>query len=133
MSLNLPARRAPVTMDVSLAIVNIVLLLIFFFVVAGQEAAQRDDLDLSETRNLPLDRLPSPILAIDRQGGWTLDGDAITPELLAVALAQRGATDQLYLVIDRAAPASQLIATLNRPELAGFDIRLVTLHQDPTE
>ncbi|MDF3605046.1 biopolymer transporter ExbD [Paracoccus sp. DMF-8] len=133
MTLRLPHRNRLLAMDVSLAIVNIVLLLIFFFVVTGQDARQSDELDLSETRHLPLDRLPSPILVIDRQGEWALDGAPITPDLLPVALERQGAQDQLYLIIDRAAPASQLIAALNRQELAGFDIRLVTLHGDGAE
>lgn len=133
MTLRLPQRNRVLVMDVSLAIVNIVLLLIFFFVVAGQNAARENDLDLSETQHLPLDQLPSPILVIDRQGEWSLDGEAITPDLLAVALERKGVQNRLYLIIDRAAPASQLIAALNREALAGLDIQLVTLHRDGQE
>lgn len=128
MSLNLPVRRKPVAIDVSLAIVNIVLLLIFFFVVAGQNIAREGDLDLSETQYLPVEQLPSPILVIDEQGGWSLDGEPVTPDLLPIALEQQGAGHVLYLIIDRAAPASRLIEVLNRPELQGFDVRLVTLN-----
>lgn len=129
----LPPRRRLNSIDSSMAIVNIVLLLIFFFVLSGQDMKPEGELDLSETRRLSPDRLPSPILVIGGQGEWHLDGQPITPELLPVALAQAGTGAGLYLMIDRSAPASQLIATLNRPELDGLDIRLVTLHQEGTQ
>ena len=129
MSMNLPARRKPVTMDVAMAIVNIVLLLIFFFVVSGQRVLEEQQIDLSDTQHLPLEALPSPILVIDRQGNWSLDGAGITPALLPVALEQAGAGKVLYLIIDRAAPATQLIAALNQPELQDLEIKLVTQHQ----
>lgn len=129
MSVHLPGRRKPVTMDVAMAIVNIVLLLIFFFVVSGQRVITEHEIDLSETQRLPLDALPSPILVVDRQGGWSLDGTQITPELLPVALEQAGGENVLYLIIDRAAPAGQLITALNQPALQDLEIQLVTLHQ----
>ena len=133
MSLRLPARRRVSQIDVSLAIVNIVLLLIFFFVVSGQEYADMGDVNLSETSALPLERLPKPLLVIDRAGEWSLDGEPITPELLPIALQEQGGTGDLFLVLDRAAPASQLIAALNRPELEPFRLRLVTLRQGPVQ
>lgn len=129
MSLDLPKRRKLIGIDISLAIVNIVLLLIFFFVVSGQEFAQSRELDLSETTSLPLDRLPKPILIIDRKGDWSLDGVAIAPDLLPIALQDQTAEGDLFLMIDRGAPASQLIAILNRDELKPYRLRLVTLHQ----
>ncbi len=133
MSLRLPARRRVSQIDVSLAIVNIVLLLIFFFVVSGQEYADMGDVNLSETSALPLERLPKPLLVIDRAGEWSLDGEPITPELLPIALQEQGGAGDLFLVLDRAAPASQLIAALNRPELEPFRLRLVTLRQGPVQ
>ncbi len=130
--LRLPARRR-VQIDVSMAVVNIVLLLIFFFLAVGPGEHPEGQLDLSETRRLALDQLPSPILIVDPQGNWSLDGEPLTPELLPVALEGVGATEQLYLMIDREAPAGQLIAVLNRPELQSLDIELVTLHHEGGE
>lgn len=132
MSLRLPPRRKNAHIDVSMAIVNIVLLLIFFFVVSGQEYAEMGEVDLSETSALPLERLPKPLLAINRAGEWSLDGEAITPELLPLALEKEAVEGDVFLVLDRAAPASQLIATLNRPELEPYRLRLVTLRQGPS-
>ncbi|AGT11482.1 ExbD/TolR family protein [Paracoccus aminophilus] len=129
MTVNLPKRRKLIGIDVSLAIVNIVLLLIFFFVVSGQEFSQAREIDLSETSRLPLDRLPKPILVIDRAGGWSLDGTPVEPELLSLALPGVAEGGDLFLMIDRRAPASQLIAVLNRPELKPYRLRLVTVRQ----
>lgn len=125
MSLRLPPPRPPVRMDISMAVVNIVLLLIFFFVVTGQDPAPETGVEPPRSALLPSARLPSPLLVIDGRG-WMLDGMPITPELLPVALDQAGAADRLYLMIDRSASASRLIAALNRPELARREIRLVT-------
>lgn len=126
MSLSLPRRRRnSLAMDTSLAIVNIVLLLIFFFVIAGQAAVEQTDFNLSETANLPLERLPSPILIVDEDGAWSLDGVPISPELLAGSMAGKGQT--LYLMIDSAAPADHLIQVLNRPETHDYTVRLVTI------
>lgn len=132
MSLRLPPRRKNAHIDVSMAIVNIVLLLIFFFVVSGQEYAEMGEVDLSETSALPLERLPKPLLVIDRSGEWSLDGEAITPELLPLALEKEAVEGDVFLVLDRTAPASQLIAALNRPELEPYRLRLVTLRQGPS-
>ncbi|MEL6426040.1 MAG: biopolymer transporter ExbD, partial [Pseudomonadota bacterium] len=56
------SRRRTVELDVSLAIVNIVLLLIFFFLATGRLLNPVDArIDLSDTSDLPLDQLPSPI------------------------------------------------------------------------
>lgn len=129
MSLRLPSRRPPTSIDVSMAIVNIVLLLIFFFVVSGQDYADTGGVNPSETSSLPLDRLPKPLVVLDRSGQWSLDGEPVTPELLAVALEEKAVAGDVFLVLDRAAPASQLIAALNRPELEPYRLRLVTLRQ----
>lgn len=129
MSMNLPARRRLRGIDVSLAIVNIVLLLIFFFVAAGQDSLDTAGIDLATTADLPFDRLPKPIVSVDPQGNWRLDGAEITAETLPVALSDRAEGSDLFLIVDRAAPASQLIALLNLPELRPYRLRLVTLRQ----
>ena len=129
MSITLPIRRKLIGIDVSLAIVNIVLLLIFFFVVSGQDYAKPPGVDLSMTSHLPLERLPKPILIIARNGDWSLNGEAITSELLPVALQEQPENTDLFLMIDRAAPANVLIGVLNRPELSAYRLRLVTLRQ----
>lgn len=122
--------RPPVHMDVSLAIVNIVLLLIFFFLATGRLLNPVGaEMDLSETTELPLDQLPEPILVINKDGSWALNGAGIVPENLDLALSVLPQPVVLYLLIDRTAPANTLLAVINRPELQKTEVRLVTLHK----
>lgn len=133
MTVTLPRRRPNVAIDVSLAIINVVLLLIFFFLVTGQMETTdgADGLHLAETHDLPLDHLPRPILVVAPSGEWRLDGQPVAPDLLGVALAalpDPGAV--LNLLIDRAAPADALIGVLENPALRDRGVRLVTLRRE---
>lgn len=122
--------RNPARMDVSLAIVNIVLLLIFFFLATGRLLNPADNkLDLSETTELPLDHLPKPILIVKRDGSWELDGKDIVPENIDLALSDLSKPKVLFLLIGRTAPANSLLEVIDRPELKDINIRLVTLHR----
>ena len=124
----LPTRAPKIEMDVSFAIVNIVFLLLFFFLIIGQSPnTQTEDIDLAETSELPLDRLPSPILVVTAQGAWELDGAAIAPENLATAMRDMPAPLVLHVLINRDAPAASLLQIVTRPDLADVDLRLVTL------
>lgn len=124
----LPQPKKPIALDVSLAIVNIVLLLIFFFLATGQLLnPPTSDVDLAETSELPLDALPSPVLVVVEDGSWELDGAPVAPDLLAVALAPLPQPLTLHILINRNAPAASLIDVMNRPELAEAELLLVTL------
>ena len=126
MSLRLPASRGrKVQVDTSLAIVNIVLLLIFYFLLAGQDPKFETGLELSTTASLRPDSLPSPVLEVLGPEEWRLDGRPILPEALPGALA--GSAGPLHLLLDRNAPAGLLVGLMRRPELAGHDLRLVTV------
>lgn len=130
MKKSLVRTKPPVEMDVSLAIVNIVLLLIFFFLATGRLLNPvGPDLELSETSELPLDQLPKPILVVNSDGTWALDGAVVAPEFLDLALADLPQPVVLHMLINRAAPANTLLSVINRPELQEIEIRLVTLHQ----
>lgn len=125
----LPAKRRHTSIDVSLAIVNIVLLLIFFFLVSGQIAVERREVGPRppQSRTLPLDQLPRPVLSVAPGGEWRLDGQPVAPDLLGVALAGVDPATPVSLFIDRAAPAALLVAVLNHPDLRDRGLRLVTL------
>lgn len=126
----LPRPKKPIQLDVSLAIVNIVLLLIFFFLATGRLLNPvGPDLELSQTSELPLDQLPSPILVIGSDGTWQLNGTDLAPDLLDVALQNLPQPVVLHLLINREASANTLISVMNRPELSEAEIRLVTLHR----
>lgn len=128
----LPGRAPKIEMDVSFAIVNIVFLLLFFFLIIGQSPnTQTEDITLSETSELPLDRLPSPILVVTAQGGWQLDGRPIAPENLAIAMQEMPRPLVLHVLVNAAAPAEGLLQIVTRPDLAEVDLRLVTLKVTP--
>jgi biopolymer transport protein ExbD len=126
----LPRDHEKSELDVSLAIVNIVLLLIFFFLATGRLLNPvGPEVDLSETTELPLDQLPSPILVVAEDGTWQLDGQDVARDLLGVALDSLEQPVTLHLLMDRNAPANAMISVLNLPELAEREVKLVTLHR----
>ncbi len=125
---SLPTPRKPIKLDVSLAIVNIVLLLILFFLATGQLLnPPTGDVELSESEDLPLEALPSPILIVNDNGTWDLDGEPVAPDLLAVALSEQEDDAILHVLISRDAPASSLLAVMNNPGTSDIELRLVTL------
>lgn len=128
----IPQTRRRTKPDFSLTTVNIVLLLVFFFLLAGTIVETEEmEVNLAVTEDLPLDRLPRPLLLMGLDGQWSLDGQAVTREGLAVVLAQmqEGEERRLYLLSDAALPASELVALVQDPALAGVNLQLVTLHQ----
>ncbi|MFV0297596.1 MAG: ExbD/TolR family protein [Hyphomicrobiaceae bacterium] len=132
MALNLPPRRAErAHIDTSLSIVNIVLLLLFFFMIVGQTTRPDPGMTLSETEDLPLEQLPQPILVIEADGDWLLDGKEVSPELLPAAMPE-GAGQVLHVMIDREAPAQLLVDALQNPVLVDYELRLVTLNSRGT-
>jgi len=125
---SLSTPRKPIKLDVSLAIVNIVLLLILFFLATGQLLnPPTGDVELSESEDLPLEALPSPILIVNDNGTWDLDGEPVAPDLLAVALSEQEDDAILHVLISRDAPASSLLAVMNNPGTSDIELRLVTL------
>lgn len=132
MSMRLPPPRPRARMDISLAIVNLVLLLIFFFLISGRmDTPTGRGVDVAHTHDLPLDQLPSPVLVVTPEGDWQLDGVPVSPELLSLALEASPDDLPVHLVIDRTAPADQLAALLGLPELASRGVRLVTVRGGP--
>ncbi|AUM73733.1 biopolymer transporter ExbD [Paracoccus jeotgali] len=129
MALDLPRRRRERgRLDHSLPIVNIVLLLLFFFMLVGQLPPPESDTRLATTSRLPLSNLPHPVLQIEADGQWRLDGREVSPELLPSALPPDG-EPVLHVMIDRAAPARLLVEALAHPALSGLTLQLVTLNQ----
>ena len=127
----LPRPRKRVQLDISYSVVNIVLLMIFFFLATGRLVNPvRHDISLAETSELPLESLPSPILVVTANGGWQLDGQDVAPELLPAALNSLPQPLILHVLINRDAPASALMAVINRPELQTVPMRLVTLRPE---
>ena len=117
-------------LDVSLALVNVVLLLVVFFIVSGQMSSPTDGrVQLSSTRVLPLGLVPSPVLVVTPDGEYMLDGLPVAPDLLASALAGLPPDAILHVLMDRDEPAASLLSLLDQAELAEIGVRLVTVHQ----
>lgn len=126
----LPPPERRVEADVSFAIVNIVLLLILFFLATGALVNTPDQgISLSETRDLPVDQLPPPVLIVNDDRTLMLDGIDISSGELANALEGE---DVLHVLIDRQAPALDLLDLLAEPGLKPLEIRLVTVHRRDT-
>ncbi|ARE41198.1 hypothetical protein RGUI_3057 [Rhodovulum sp. P5] len=124
----IPKTNVGMRTDVSLTIVNIVLLLIFFFLVTGQLAnAPGIAVELSETAELPIENLPKPILIWGSENEISLNGDPIEPEALGIALADASI---LHLLIDRNESAQILLELLAKPEFSHLELRLVTIHRN---
>ncbi|WP_420857742.1 biopolymer transporter ExbD [Marivivens marinus] len=122
----LPPDANRLKVDNSFFIVNIVLLLILFFLATGQLLNSPSfGVELSETEELPVEVLPSPLLIVNGDGSLSLDGEPIAAELLGPALADQS---RVHLLIPKNAPASQLIELLARPELSTVEVKLVTIH-----
>ncbi|MGL4322074.1 MAG: hypothetical protein ACRCS3_14540 [Paracoccaceae bacterium] len=118
-------------MDVSYSIVSIVFLLMFFFLLTGQAQNRiAQNMALAETSELPLDRLPSPILIVGDAGAWALDGKPVAPDLLALALQALPQPVILHVLIGKEAPAESLLSVVTRPDLANVELRLVTLRRN---
>jgi biopolymer transport protein ExbD len=121
-----PPRRKEA--DFSLAIVNIVLLLVFFFLITGSLVQSGEiEINLAETSELPLERLPRPLLLIDASGAMALDGVPLEADQIAANLGE-SLPEALYLLADGDLSADQLMALTTRPDLAGLSLRLITLH-----
>ena len=125
--------------DYSLATVNIVLLLVFFFLITGTLVESDEQaVDLAETQDLPLDRLPRPLLLMVAEDEWVLDGTPVTAETLPVAFEEAVAelnleVPVLNLLPDKDLPAQALVSLLQRTDLNGAAIRLVTLRLNAGE
>ena len=119
-----PRRHQPA--DASLAIVNIVLLLLFFFLATGSLLNSPSyGVAVSETGELPIEVLPQPVLVIEESGALSLNGEPVADSLLGAAL--EGET-VLHVLVDREAPATDLLDLLDRPDLQGIEIQLVTVN-----
>ncbi|MBT0957252.1 biopolymer transporter ExbD [Alphaproteobacteria bacterium KMM 3653] len=124
-------QRPPRRPDFGLAQVNIVLLLVLFFLVVGT-IVETDELsvDLSKTEDLPLERLPRPLLLIAPDGTWALDGQAMSAAEVAEALsapAAEGQPNAVYILAPQDLPADSLIAAMEALVPTGRAVSLVTL------
>lgn len=127
----IPARPKRTRPDFSLTIINIVFLLLLFYLATGSLIKQNElTADIPFTRDMPLERLPRPLLLAAADGSLFLDGKPISLGDLREA-APRAVGDRPYLNVlaERTLAADSLLAILAEAQAAGVPARLVTLRE----
>jgi len=119
-----PPTRQP---DFSLATVNIVLLLVLFFLVVGSPAGESERaLALPETRTLPQEALPRPLLAMQPGGELQLDGLQIDRDEIVTRIRD-GGLPVVHLLVPRDLAALQVLALTDLISGVGARVVMVTL------
>lgn len=125
-----PARRKP---DFSLAMINIVFLLLMFFLVSGSIVQKVETLVVPPlAEELPLERLPRPLLVLDRDGAARLDGVVLALDEIAAHAREKTQGSSLFVNIlaERDMPARPMLEIIERLTAAGVPARIVTLSSD---
>ncbi len=113
--------------DFSLATVNIVLLLLLYFLVAGDPATELErSMMPPQTRELPLDGLPRPLLVLHPDGSLALDGLPTRTDDLRAMIAS-GDLPRVHLLVSESHPARAVMAIAGELGPAGAEVVLVTL------
>jgi hypothetical protein len=100
---------------------------VLFFLVAGTLTVEEEGrVDLPETRDLPLEALPRPLLLVAADGALTLDGVALPEAGLAAAVAGLA---RVYLLASREFPANRLLAIATEAAAGGAAVVLVTVRR----
>lgn len=119
-------------LDFPFAFINIILLLLFFFIVTGSIVGKNEtSVAPPITSRLTTERLPRPLLAIERSGALFLD-EVPTSLDAAIGKVKSGvATDAppptLNVIADRSYPAQAFLETIDVIRHAGIPVRIVTL------
>ncbi|MBL8583256.1 MAG: biopolymer transporter ExbD [Rhizobiaceae bacterium] len=126
-----PRRPRP---DFTLNIINVVFLLLLFYLVTGSLAKQAEiEADVPVTANLPLERLPRPLLLVTAAGELFIDGQPVSRANLDAAVREVLARHEdgafLNILADRSMPASLFLDIVARAGAGGAPLRLVTLRQ----
>jgi biopolymer transport protein ExbD len=116
-------------LDFPFATINIILLLLFFFIVTGSIVG-KDETRVAPpvTSLLATDRLPRPLLVIDRSGELFLDQVRMSLSQAIAASAADRSGRPLNIVADRSLPAEMFLDIVDQVRSAGVPVRIVTLH-----
>lgn len=128
--------KAPAA-DFSLAIINVVFLLLFFFILTGS-IVQPNEMEVRApfTRNLPLERLPRPLIVISKDNLVFLDGrptdiDAIVKTINNVDRQSAEKFTQINILAEQSLAAKTFLASLDKLRRTGLPIRIVTVRTRP--
>jgi biopolymer transport protein ExbD len=121
--------------DFTLAMINIVFLLLLFFLTTGSLSNRQEaQSTVPVTRDLPLERLPRPLLLLEADGTLLLDGQPVPRagliEAARKALAATGRTGTaLSLLAQRDMPAAPFLAIAEALRANDVPLQIVTLHE----
>jgi biopolymer transport protein ExbD len=125
------AARPRQRLDFSLPAINVILLLLFFFLVAGTIASREETaVDPPLTRDLPLERLPRPLLIVWDRGNYALDGIPIAgPQIIERARQRLTETksEALHVLAPGEAPAGPFLEVIGILQSAALPVKVVTL------
>jgi biopolymer transport protein ExbD len=131
----LRAMRKPEKLDFPFATINIILLLLFFFIVTGSIVGKTEtSVTPPVTSRLATERLPRPLLVIDKAGTLYLDE---VPVNLTEAIARMGppadASERrvLNVIAERTFPAERFLDIVDAVRRAGVPVRIITLDAKP--
>lgn len=131
-----PPRRKP---DFTLTMINIVFLLLLFFLTTGSLTNRNEaQADIPFTRDLPLEKLPRPLLLIEAGGDLFLDGKAqpratLVGDARAALVAAGDPGASLNLLAQKEMPARDFLAIAQALRAGGVPVQIVTLHQGAGE
>jgi biopolymer transport protein ExbD len=133
MTTRLEPRKKTPSADFSLAIINVVFLLLFFFILTGT-VVQRVEMEVRapNTENLPLERLPRPLIVVSDHGTLHLDGKEISGSALLDKINKSGANNdgefkQLNVLADGRLSAKIFLASIDFLHRSGLPVRIVTV------
>ena len=114
-------------LDFPFATINIILLLLFFFIVTGSIVGKNEtSVAPPLTSRLATERLPRPLLVIDKTGALYLDE---VPTSLQRAIARMQSTQgaTLNVIADRTFSAQRFLDIIETVRIAGIPVRIITL------
>jgi biopolymer transport protein ExbD len=123
----------PEKLDFPFAIINIILLLLFFFIVTGTIVGKNETTVLPPlTSRLTTERLPRPLLVIDKSGALFLDevATSLPDAIRRMKAGDAGAAPRLLNVIaDRSFSAQRFLDVVDGLRQGGIPVRIVTVNQ----
>ena len=129
-------RQAPTErrkLDFSIATINVIFLLLLFFILSGTIVEQSETgIDPAQTRTLPVERLPRPLLVLRGADDIVLEGRPVRRSGLPAALAAvRGSIERkdprIFILASGDLASSVLLDVIASIKGRGFAISLVTL------
>jgi biopolymer transport protein ExbD len=123
----------PEKLDFPFAIINIILLLLFFFIVTGTIVGRNETMVAPPlTSRLTTERLPRPLLVIDKSGALFLDeiATSLPDAVTRMKAGQAGAPMRtLNVIADRTFSAQRFLDIVDGLRRSGIPVRIITINE----